>query len=59
MGVDLEPNGRLEVRRGTVITLVLAMGNTPVRLPPGQLLLASTPLATDTLPPDTTAWLRS
>ncbi|MDQ4021800.1 MAG: alpha-amylase family glycosyl hydrolase [Actinomycetota bacterium] len=57
--VDINANGRLVVRRDAAIVLVLAMGNTPIRLPSGRLLITSGPLAPDgRLPPDTTAWLR-
>jgi alpha-glucosidase len=38
---------------------VTNMGTGPVPLPPGEVLLASGPLAGDHLPPDTTVWLRS
>ncbi|MGH3787997.1 MAG: hypothetical protein ACRDRG_15930 [Pseudonocardiaceae bacterium] len=59
VGVDINAHGRLVVRRGEAIALVLAMGTTPVRLPPGRLLVASGALTPDgLLPPDTTAWLR-
>ncbi|MFY9806965.1 MAG: alpha-amylase family glycosyl hydrolase [Pseudonocardiaceae bacterium] len=59
VGVDINPHGALVVRRGEAMVLVLAMGNMPVHLPPGRLLLASGPLTHDgRLPPDTTAWLR-
>jgi alpha-glucosidase len=59
VALDLNSHGALEVRRGETFTLILAMGNTPVRLPAGRLLLASGPLTPDgRLPPDTTAWLR-
>jgi alpha-glucosidase len=57
--VDLHSPSALEVRRGEALTLILAMGNAPVRLPAGRLLLASGPPTSDgRLPPDTTAWLR-
>ncbi|MDQ4091943.1 MAG: glycoside hydrolase family 13 protein [Actinomycetota bacterium] len=57
--VDITTTERLVVRRGEAITLVLAMGTTPVHLPPGQLLMASSPVTRDgRLRPDTTAWLR-
>ena len=43
---------------GESFTLVLAMGDTPVRLPEGRLLLASGPVTNEgRLPPDTAAWL--
>jgi len=55
---DRDADGRLTAQRGESFTLVLAMGDTPVRLPEGRLLLASDP-GTDEgrLPPDTAAWL--
>nr|BFE78682.1 hypothetical protein GCM10020093_012830 [Planobispora longispora] len=51
-------DGRLVADRAGRFTLVLAMGDDPVRLPPGRLLLAGGPLTGDgLLPPDTAAWL--
>ena len=51
-------DGRLAAQRGESFTLVLAMGDTPVRLPEGRLLLASGPVTNEgRLPPDTAAWL--
>src|SRR4051794_26354733 len=46
----------LEVRRGP-LTAVCNCGRRPVRLPPGDVVLASGPLDDDLLPPDTAAWL--
>jgi alpha-glucosidase len=58
--VERDPGERLVVRRDSGITVVVAMGDTPVFLPPGQLLIISTPLTQDAqLPPSTTAWLAS
>ncbi|MFN2478274.1 MAG: glycoside hydrolase family 13 protein [Pseudonocardiaceae bacterium] len=57
--VDINSHGRLVARRGQAITLVLAMGTTPAPLPPGLLLMTSSPLTHDgRLPADATAWLR-
>jgi alpha-glucosidase len=39
--------------------LVMAMGNEPVPLPPGEVLLTSAPLDAGRLPPDAAAWLRT
>jgi alpha-glucosidase len=46
----------LEVRRGS-LTAVCNCGTRPVLLPPGEVVLASGPLAGDRLPPDTAAWV--
>ncbi|CAN5771593.1 glycoside hydrolase family 13 protein [soil metagenome] len=55
---DGDSDGRLAAQRGESFTLVLAMGDTPVRLPEGRLLLASGPITNEgRLPPDTAAWL--
>ncbi len=54
------PPGCMAFRRNGNGGLVCALNtsDTPVPLPPGQLLLASTPLPLgDTLPPNTAAWL--
>lgn len=53
------PGGRLTARCGDGFTLVVAMGDGPVELPPGEVLLASGPLDGDgRLPADTAAWVR-
>ncbi|GII04999.1 alpha-amylase family glycosyl hydrolase [Planobispora takensis] len=55
---SVEGDGALVADRAGRFTLVLAMGEGPVRLPPGRLLLASGTLTGDgLLPPDTSAWL--
>ena len=41
------------------VTVVLNAGSVPVALPPGEVLLASGPLAGATLPSDTAVWLHS
>jgi alpha-glucosidase len=46
----------LELRRGG-LTVLCNCGSRPVRIPDGDLVLASGPLAGDLLPPDTAAWL--
>jgi alpha-glucosidase len=46
----------LELRRGD-LTVLCNCGSRPVRLPPGDVVLASGPLAGDRLPPDTAVWL--
>ncbi|WP_238547396.1 alpha-amylase family glycosyl hydrolase [Actinoplanes friuliensis] len=49
----------LLARRTSGFTLAVAMGDTAVPLPAGEVVLASGPLPGDgTLPPDTAAWLR-
>ena len=47
----------LTFRRGA-LTVILNCGSTPVALPEGEVLIASGPLADDTLPADTSVWLR-
>ena len=44
-------------RKGGGLICALNTGSAPVPLPPGQVLLASGPMATDQLPPDTAVWL--
>ena len=56
---SVEGDGLLLARRGCGVTLAVAMGDRAVRLPAGEVLLASGPLAGDgRLPCDTAAWLR-
>jgi alpha-glucosidase len=50
--------GRLVARRGGFV-LVVAMGEEPVALPPGEVLLASAPVEAGRLPRDAAAWLRT
>ncbi|MGA5299436.1 glycoside hydrolase family 13 protein [Nucisporomicrobium flavum] len=51
--------GLLVAVRENALTLAVAMGDRPVPLPPGEVLLTSDPLTDDgLLPPDTAAWLR-
>lgn len=52
--VDRGP-GVLAFRRGDSFTCVTNMGDHPVALPDGEVLLSSGPLVAD-LPPDTTVW---
>ena len=57
---SVDGDRRLVVRRATGLVLAVAMGDTAVPLPPGELLLASAPLTADgQLPPDTAVWLRT
>ncbi|GAA3122189.1 glycoside hydrolase family 13 protein [Streptomyces echinatus] len=52
------PAGVLDFARTEVWRSVTNLGSEPVPLPPGEILLSSTPPADDrTLPPDTTVWL--
>jgi alpha-glucosidase len=46
----------LELRRGD-LTVLCNCGARPVRMPPGDVVLASGPLDGDRLPPDTAVWL--
>jgi alpha-glucosidase len=48
--------GRLTAQRGR-FTLVVAMGDDPVPLPAGDVLLASAAPAAGSLPPDAAAWV--
>ncbi|WP_250573553.1 glycoside hydrolase family 13 protein [Nonomuraea sediminis] len=47
----------LAFTRESGLTCVVNLGSEPVRLPPGEVLLASGPLEDGSLPPDTAAWL--
>jgi len=49
--------GRLEVGRANGATCIVNMGERPLDLPAGRIVLASGPLADDCLPPDTAVWL--
>lgn len=52
------PEGCLAFRRaGSTLVCALNTGDDHVPLPPGEVLLASAPLAGDLLPPDTAVWL--
>ena len=56
---SVQEDGLLLARRGCGVTLAVAMGDGDARLPDGDVLLASGPLADDgLLPRDTAAWLR-
>ena len=48
----------LELRRGP-LTVVCNCGHRAVRLPPGEVVIASGPLDGGLLPPDTAAWVRT
>jgi alpha-glucosidase len=60
LGDDVElVRGRstvLELRRGP-LTVVCNCGSRPVRLPAGEVVISSGPLAGGLLPPDTAVWL--
>jgi alpha-glucosidase len=49
--------GGLVFRRRGGLVCVLNVGERPIKLPPGELLLASAPLEGRKLPPDAAAWL--
>ena len=52
------PDGCLAFRRAAGLLCALNASSAPVPMPPGELLLASGPLAEDgSLPPDTAVWL--
>lgn len=52
------PAGCLAFRRvGSTVVCALNTGEEPVPLPPGDVLLSSSPLAGGLLPPDTAVWL--
>lgn len=56
--VDVATDGTLTVRRGDAVSLVVAMGDAPVALPDGRVLLTSAPLTTGgRLPADAAAWV--
>ncbi|MDJ1645287.1 glycoside hydrolase family 13 protein [Streptomyces pakalii] len=53
------PDGVLAFRRGTGFTCIVNLSDASVKLPADHaVLLASQPLDTDNLPPDTSIWLR-
>ncbi|MGB7878576.1 MAG: glycoside hydrolase family 13 protein [Ilumatobacteraceae bacterium] len=54
--VDRGPNV-LAFHRGDSFTCVVNMGEDPVELPAGDVLLASGPISGNELPPDTTIWV--
>ncbi|GAB2452815.1 alpha-glucosidase [Conyzicola lurida] len=54
---SLEADGRLVAERSGGLRVVLAMGDTAVRLPEGTVLLASEPVVDGMLPPDAAAWI--
>ncbi|MFD8391750.1 glycoside hydrolase family 13 protein [Streptomyces sp. NPDC059680] len=51
------PAGVLDFTRREGWRCVTNLGDGPVRLPPGEVLLTSSPIDGRTLPPDTTVWL--
>jgi alpha-glucosidase len=54
---SLDPGGLLSCRRSGGVTVVVAMGEEPVRLPAGELLFASAPVVDGLLPADAAAWV--
>jgi len=53
------PDGVLAFARGTGVTCIANLSDGPIGFPPhAEILLASAPLTTTVLPPDTTVWLR-
>ena len=55
--VATDADGTLVVRRGERFLLALTMGERPVELPAGRVLLASGPLSDGRIPPDTGVWI--
>jgi alpha-glucosidase len=53
------PEGCLAYRRGPNLVVALNAGEVPVELPPGEILLSSSPIEGDKLPANTAVWLRS
>jgi alpha-glucosidase len=52
-------DGVLAFARGTGVTCIANLSDGPIGFPPhAEILLASAPLTTTVLPPDTTVWLR-
>jgi alpha-glucosidase len=51
------PDGCLAFRRGNGLTCALNASSVNVPLPPGDMVIASGPLADGALPPDTAVWL--
>ena len=52
------PERCLAYRRGARLLVFFNAGDTPRELPPGEVLLASSPLVDGLLPADATAWIR-
>ena len=52
------PDGCLAYRRGPNLVVALNAGEVPVELPPGEVLLSSSPIEGDKLPANTAVWLR-
>jgi alpha-glucosidase len=53
------PHGCLAYRRGPNLVVALNAGDVPVELPPGEVLLSSSPLEGNKLPANTAVWLRA
>lgn len=56
---SLEAGGLLSCRRSGGVSVLVAMGDKPVQLPAGELLLASAPVVDGLLPTDAAAWVRT
>jgi alpha-glucosidase len=50
-------DGLIFARNGGALVCALNAGSSPMVLPPGEVILASAPLADGKLPPDAAAWL--
>jgi alpha-glucosidase len=53
------PEGCLAYRRGPNLVVALNASDVPVELPPGEVLLSSSPIEGDKLPANTAVWLRA
>ena len=53
----LDADGRLMVVRSDGVRVVVAMGETSVRLPAGEVVISSEPVADGVLPVDAAAWV--
>jgi alpha-glucosidase len=51
------PEGVLHVRRGAAFECIVNIAGAPLRLPPGEVLLASTPVVDGVLPVNAAVWL--
>lgn len=55
----LDEQGLVSCRRTDGITIVVAMGDAPARLPAGRVLVSSAPIVDGELPVDAAAWITS
>jgi alpha-glucosidase len=53
------PEGCLAYRRGPNLVVALNAGDVPAELPPGEVLLSSSPIEGNKLPANTAVWLRA